>query len=242
MDRANRVGTRLIGAVALLLCSCATTIPPIPDEEAVIDRAHEYRIGSGDVLSIKLFYTSDLNEEVVVRPDGRISMQLVGDVEAAGSTPIELADRLSEKYAAFLKQPSVAVIVRGFASQKAFVGGEVKNPSMVPVDGRLTLADAVIQAGGTLDTAATSSVILLRKGEAGREVYRVDLSGGLDGKDPLPVLRPYDCVFVPKSFIAKVGMYVELYINRLIPKNASFMAFYDLNPVTISQPQVGVGQ
>jgi len=237
-----RFVTASVATAALLICACATQIPPLPDDRAALEPVGEYGIGAGDQLSIKFFYTSDLNEDIVVRPDGRISLQLVGDVEAAGSTPTELANRLIEKYAAFLKQPSVAVMVRGFASQRAFVGGEVKNPSMVPVDGRTTLADAVIQAGGTLDTAAVSSVILLRKGDAGREAYRVDLGAGLDGQAPLPVLRPYDVVYVPKSFIAKVGMYVDLYINRLIPKNTGFMSFYELNPVTIPAVGAGTGQ
>jgi protein involved in polysaccharide export with SLBB domain len=167
-------------------------------------------------------------------------LQLISEIVAAGRTPAELSTELHDRYAEHLLRPAVTVIVRGFASQKAFVGGEVKSPTVVPIDGRTTLADAVFQAGGPLDTAALSSVILLRKGGDGREVYRVDLSGSLEGREPLPVLRPYDVVFLPKSFIGKVGMYVDLYINRIIPKNGGFMAFYELNPVSI--PEVGVAQ
>jgi protein involved in polysaccharide export with SLBB domain len=220
-------------AVALFAAACATDIPRLPDDRAVIEPESEYRIGPGDFLSVKFFHTAELNEDVVVRPDGRISLQLVGDVMSAGRTPAELSTELQDRYADHLMQPAVTVIMRGFASQKAFVGGEVKSPTMVPIDGRSTLADAVFQAGGPLDTAALSSVILLRKSAEGREVYRVDLGDSLEGREPLPVLRPYDVVFVPKSFIGKVGMYVELYINRIIPKSSGFMAFYELNPVSI---------
>ncbi len=231
MTKTSRRPAPILLALALLLGACMTHIPQLPDDRAILEPQDEYRIGPGDGLSVKLFYTSELNEQVTVRPDGRISLQLVGDVPVAGRTPEEVSQDLRERYANHLSQPDVAVIVTGFGSQKAFVGGEVKSPSMVRTDGRMTLADAIFQAGGTLDTAATSSVILLRKGTGGREVYRVDLGDSLEGEEPLPVLRPYDVVFVPKSFIAKVGMYVDLYINRIIPKNAAFTAFYQVNPV-----------
>jgi len=230
MTKTSRCRVAMVLATAVLSCACAS-IPRIPDDDTILEPQGQYRIGSGDALSVKFFYTAELNEDVVVRPDGRISLQLVGDVNVGGRTPDEVSQELRERYAGFLSQPNVAVIVRGFGSQKAFVGGEVKQPSMIPIDGHMTLADAVFSAGGALDTAAMSSVILIRKGEGEREVYRVDLSGALEGEDPIPVLRAYDVVYVPKSFIAEVGMYVDLYINRLLPKNAAFSAFYQIAPV-----------
>jgi len=231
MTKKSRLHVLFALAAALLAGGCAMHIPRLPDDPSVLEPPEEYLIGAGDMLSVKLFYTSELNEEVTVRPDGRISLQLVGDVPVAGRTPEQASKELRERYAGYLTKPDVAVIMRGFASQKVFVGGEVRSPSMVMIDGRTTLADAVFQAGGTLDTAAMSSVILIRHKPGGRDVYRVDLSGGLEGEDPVPVLRSYDVVYVPKSFIAEVGMYVDLYINRLIPKNAMFTAFYSINPV-----------
>jgi protein involved in polysaccharide export with SLBB domain len=215
-----------------LLSSACTSIPRLPDDLAILKPEAEYRIGSGDTLNVKFFYTSELNEQATVRPDGRIMLQLVGDVRVAGRTPKEVSQDLRERYANYLAKPDVAVMMTGFASQVAFVGGEVKSPRMVRIDGRMTLVDAVFQAGGHLDTAAMSSVILLRKGAGEREVYSIDLIGSLRGEHPLPVLRPYDVVFVPKSFIAKVGMYVDLYINRLIPKNSIFTAYYQVNDPT----------
>jgi len=231
MNPMRRQASFGILALLLLSSSCASDIPKLPDDPAVLDSRTEYHIGLGDMLNVKLFYTPELNEVVTVRPDGRISLQLVGDLPVAGRTPHAVAGDLKERYSKHLTKPDVAVIVTGFASQMAFVGGEVKSPTMVQIDGRMTLADAVFQAGGQKDTAAMSSVILLRKVAGEREVYRVNLSGGLQGEDPLPVLRPYDVVFIPKSFIAKVGMYVDLYINRIIPKSAMFTAFYQVNPV-----------
>jgi polysaccharide export outer membrane protein len=192
----------------------------------------QFLIGPGDTLSIKLFYTSELNEEVTVRPDGGSRSSSWATCRSRGGrTPAQTSKELRERYAGYLTRPDVAVIMRGFASQRVFVGGEVRSPSVIMIDGRTTLAGAVFQAGGTLDTAATSSVILIRRKPDGLDVYRVDLSGGLEGEDPVPVLRSYDVVYVPKSFIAEVGMYVDLYINRIIPKQAMFTAFYAINPV-----------
>lgn len=240
MTTTSRLHVLFALAATLLTSACAMHIPRLPDDPVLLEPTREYLIGGGDTLSVKLFYTAELNEEVTVRPDGRISLQLVGDVPVAGRTPEEVSQELRERYAGYLTAPDVTVIVRGFGSQKAFVGGEVKSPSMINIDGRMTLADAVFQAGGALDTAALSSVILIRAKTGGRDVYRVDLDGGLEGEDPVPVLRPYDVVYVPKSFIAQVGMYVDLYINRIIPKNATFTAFYQVNPV--GNPDIGATQ
>lgn len=228
MTRTRRLGTVL--ALALLAPpACMTHLPPITSEQAEPSEAYEYRIGGSDVLSIKFFYTPELNEEVAVRPDGRLSLQLVGEIVVAGRTPDEVSRELTERYAKHLSRPEVAVIVKTFGSQRAFVGGEVKAPGMVAVDGKTDLAGAVFQAGGALDTAETSTVVLLRRGASGREVYRVDLASALEGAAPMPVLRPYDVIYVPKSVIAQVGMYVELYINKIIPRNGAFYATYQID-------------
>ncbi len=229
--RTVRVGLLL----ALLgIAGCMLHLPPITAEEAEPAGTPDYRIGANDVLSIKFFYTPELNEDVSVRPDGKVSLQLVGEVQAGGHTPEEVSNELVTRYSTHLQKPAVTVIVRGFGSQRAFVGGEVKAPGMVAVDGKTDLAGAVFQAGGALDTAELSTVVLLRRGPNGREVHRVDLSDALEGASPMPVLRAYDVIYVPKSVIAQVGMYVELYINKIIPRNGAFYAVYQ-----IDQPGLG---
>lgn len=229
---------RLCTALAIALFAppaCLSHIPRISSEQAEPSEVYEYRIGGSDLLSIKFFYTPELNEEVAVRPDGRLSLQLIGECVVAGRTPEEVSRELTERYARHLAKPDVAVIVKSFGSQRAFVGGEVKAPGMVAVDGKTDLAGAVFQAGGALDTAATSSVVLLRRGATGREVYRVDLSNALEGQAPMPVLRPYDVIYVPKSVIAQVGVYVELYINKIIPRNGGFYATYQIDPPGVGE-------
>ena len=97
--------------------------------------AEEYRIQAGDLLDIKFFYNPTLNEQVTVRPDGLISLQLIKSTEAAGLTPEQLTDRLKKEYSAQLKEPDIAVIVRSFAAQRVFVDGEVAKPGTGPLDG-----------------------------------------------------------------------------------------------------------
>ena len=217
--------------LSLLLSACVEMgIPEIPDESAVISPDQEFLIGRGDQLSIKFFYTAELNEDIVVRPDGKISLQLVGEIEAAGKTPAELSELLKQQYSRVLSKPEVVVILRHSSSNRAYIGGEVMQPKMVELDGRTTIADAVFAAGGARITAALGSVILVRQTEAGREAYRVDLEDVFRARAPLPILQPYDLVYVPKSNIAKVGDFVDLYINRIVPRNASFTAFYNVTP------------
>jgi len=214
---------------SILVVGGCVSLPALPQDPYTLAGPNEYRIGAGDLLAVKFFYTPELNEEVGVRPDGGISLQLVGDVIAAGRTPDEISAELKERYARFLTQPDVTVIVKVFGSQRAYVGGEVRAPSMVAVDGRMDLAGAVFVAGGLKETASMGSVVLLRRGPNGREAYKVDLADGLEGKIDLPVIRAYDVVFVPKSPIAHVNDFVELYINRILPRNGSFFATYQIN-------------
>lgn len=239
--RCGHPAHRLLAAsVALLLAGgCASNVKPLPGDGTVSEPADRYEIGPGDGLSVRLFYTSELDEDVIVRPDGRISLPLVGEVPAAGRTPEELSAEIRGRYDTYLENPDVVVIVRSFASQRAYVGGEVKVPSMVMIDGRTSVVDAVFATGGALDTAALSSVVLIRRGPNGREAYRVDLTDVLAGMGESPVLRPYDVVYVPKSFIAKVGTFVDLYINRLIPRNAAFTAIYEIDKIDPTDAALG---
>jgi protein involved in polysaccharide export with SLBB domain len=212
---------------ALFGCMPKKLEPPPPEMAKPLE---QYRLGRSDRLAVKFFYTPELNEEVVVRPDGQISLQLVGDVAAAGRTPREVAQDLRALYEPFVQVKDVAVIVRQSTSAKAYVGGEVYQPTMLPIDGATSLIDAIIMAGGARDTASLGSVILLRPGDPKPQAFRVDVSAALRGGEPIPTLQPYDVVYVPKSAVAEVGKFVDLYINRIVPRSATFSAFYNINP------------
>ncbi len=204
---------------------------PAPASPAAAAAA-EFRIAAGDEVALKFFYVPELNETVTVRPDGRIHLQLVGEVQAAELTPAELADRLQRAYAASLRHPQVAVEVeKGFARQQVFVGGEVGRPGAQPLLPSLTVMRALIVAQGLRETAAGNRVVILRRDGDGRSrLIRVDVASqarrGADaGNDP--VLQPYDVVLAVPSRISRVNKWVDQYIRRNLPVNVGFS--YDLN-------------
>ncbi len=171
---------------------------------------------------MKLFPQAELNEaELTVRTDGKISVQLVGDIEARGRTPSQLATALVEHYTrAGLRQPHVTIFLRKSAGLRVYVGGEVHNPGMIPHEGQLTLSRAILQAGGPASTAALDNVVILRDArtqDATNPLFAVvDFQKLLDGGQD-PQLQPYDIVFLPKSTIATMNQFVDQYFVKLIP-------------------------
>lgn len=119
------------GLLSIVMTSCATQrIPQNQIIQAELSstksvETQEYRLSAGDKLDIKFFYNPELNETVVVRPDGRISLQLVDEVAVAGITPAQIDVLLTSKYSRELKRPDVTVIVKSFGVQQVYVGGEV---------------------------------------------------------------------------------------------------------------------
>jgi polysaccharide export outer membrane protein len=182
-------------------------------------RPPEYLIQPGDQLDIKFFYNPELNETVSVRPDGKISLQLIDEVEAAGITPSRLDQVLTDKYARELKKPDVTVIVRSFGGQKVYVGGEVGTQGLIDLTAGMTPLQAVIMAGGLKETAKPEDAIVIRKGPGNRPTpIRVDLAkeSSEAGTEQRLHLQPFDIVYVPKSFIAKADQFVNQYIERLL--------------------------
>ncbi len=185
----------------------------------------QYVLHEGDELEIKFFYNSVLDEEVTVRPDGRISLQLVHDVTAAGLTPDELVEVLSARYASHLQDPEISVIVKSFDAQKIYVDGEVWKPGMVEMGGYMNLMQAIASSGGLRDSARDSEILIIRyNGPEKPYVLKVDLEKAMTGEDASQNinLKPYDIVYVPKSCIAHVNTWVEMYLRKNIPFNLSF--------------------
>ena len=183
-----------------------------------------YVLQVGDELAIKFYNNPELNEDVKVRPDGKISLQLIDDVDAAGRTPTQLDAELTKRYTGELADPNVSVIVRNtLASEQIYVNGEVGRQGAIPLVGGLTLYQAIQTAGGFLDTAQRSQVILIRKGPDGTPYGRaVDVRLVQAGESPqsdIP-LRPLDMVFVPRSKIANVDLFVKQYIRDALPIQA----------------------
>ncbi len=183
-----------------------------------------YVLQSGDEIEIKVFEIPELADRVRIRPDGKISVMLLDDVVAAGLTPSELDQVLTTGYTTYYFNPRVTVIVRVFSSERVYVGGEVNQPGMLQLAGGLSALGAVLEAGGFRPTAKRSSVILLRKGDGGPQIQRLNLDDVLEEGAPDIVLQPFDVVYVPRTFIAKANLFVQQYIRDLLPvaTNANF--------------------
>lgn len=213
----------------LFLIACTPAVKnPTPLSQHSIQTSpypeQEYRIQVGDQLDIKFFYNPELNEQVTVRPDGRISLQLVREIIASDLTPAQLTDLLTQKYAPNLQRPEITVIVRSFGSQRVYVDGEVAKPGIVPLVGFVTVLQAISQAGGLKDAARRGEVIVIRHGTANKPIaLTVNIEKVIDGTDmrqDIP-LKPFDIVYVPKSPIANVNVWVDQYIRKNLPISIS---------------------
>lgn len=221
---------------AWMACGCTPPVvpgnPPVPRmdvEPASTDQP--YVLQAGDLLAIKFYRSPEFNEEVTIRPDGKISLQVVGDVQASGLTPAQLTRDLERRYEKELAYPDVTVIVKNFAGQRIYVGGEVGTAGMQQLQAQTSIYQAIQQAGGFLISAKRNQVVLIRRGPDGRpRGETLDLLRVENGTDPQQdvLLRPYDIVFVPRSAIAEVNKFVELVVNRNLPSGAALLLGYTL--------------
>jgi len=154
-------------------------------------------IGPGDVLDINVWKNPELSRQVPVRPDGRITMPLVGDVAAAGLSPEELKTYLQEALKRFVSSPEVTVIVAEVHSYQVFLQGMVANPGTYPFAGRITLVQAISLAGGLNEFADRSGIIIMRPVAGGTKRIVVNYNAILNGNRPDEPLRPGDSIIVP---------------------------------------------
>jgi polysaccharide export outer membrane protein len=182
----------------------------------------------GDEIELKFYNAVELNDIVTVLPDGTVNLQLVGQVVVDGRTPAEVREELISLYATQLKVPEVAVIPRKLYDRRVYVGGEVLTPGVLEMPGRLTVLEAIMEAGGfDLNFAQTSSVIVIRQRDGKRYGCALDLRDDLEGRGTEPFyLQQHDIVFVPRTPITRFNSWVDQYINRIIG-NIGFIWTYN---------------
>jgi protein involved in polysaccharide export with SLBB domain len=180
---------------------------------------HFVALAPGDVVEVKFFYTPDLNEIQTVRPDGKITLQLIGEIEVEKKSPTELQEELIKLYTPLLKTPEITVIVRSFYERHVFVGGQVMAPGIVEMPGTMTLLEAIMQAGGfNPKEAEVRNVIIIRHINGQRYGQSINLKPALTGDKVQPFyLAPKDIIYVPQTTIAKVDQWVDQHINKIIP-------------------------
>jgi len=187
-----------------------------------------YTIQPGDELTIKFYYNPELNENVTVRSDGKISLQLIDEVIAAGLEPLELNHKLIQHYEKELRQPTLTVMVVSSASRRIFVGGEVVQPGVVPLIGDLTPLQARFNQGGGKESASLRDCLVIRKGTNNRPIpIRINLQASLEGnsKEQRFFLKPDDIIYIPKSKIAKANSFVDQYLRQLLMFNGVNFGF-----------------
>ncbi len=198
--------TTLIGLVSLLLLSaCSNSLitaepPALPDQSVI----GEYEIGVGDELRITVWKNTELSLNVAVRPDGKISLPLVGDINAQGVTANTLAANITEQLLTYLRSPQVNVIVTSAGSVdyllRVRVTGAVNNPLSIPHKDGMTVLDLVLEAGGPTQYASSNRAKLYRKVNGEVKVYPIKLHDILN-KGKLATnysLAPSDIVTVPE--------------------------------------------
>jgi protein involved in polysaccharide export with SLBB domain len=214
---------RAIFVVALAMAGCAANTPvaapkltlaPLPGPQQV-----PYRLQNGDVLDIKFWGNPELDQEVTVRPDGQISLPFVDEVHATGLTPAQLDDNLTKRYTGELAKPEITVIVKQAAGQAVYVGGEVGDQRLLPLNGPMTMFQAIQAAGGFKTTAYRRQVVLIRTEADGQRLARsVDMLPVLSGADPAadPQLQASDIIFVPRTKITNANLFVDQYIFQML--------------------------
>jgi polysaccharide export outer membrane protein len=170
----------------------AEATPPTPQT------GPEYVIGPEDVLHVAVWKEADLTATLPVRPDGKISLPLLNDVQAAGMTPMQLADSITEKLKKYVASPRVTVVVTAINSKRIYLTGEVSHPGAMPMLPNMTVLQAISSAGLT-QFANTKKIYVLRAQNGKQEKLPVDYRRLLKGEkmDQNYRLQPGDTIVVP---------------------------------------------
>lgn len=188
----GRMSTGGLVVALLLLGGCAHKA-----RVATTTAEGPYKIGREDVLDVAVWRDPDLSRVLPVRPDGYISLPMVGEIMADGKTPDQLAADIRKKLTAYVQEPKVSVIVREVNSARVFVTGEVARPGAYPIKARTSLVQALALAGGLSEFANGEGILVLRNGQSGGIPVRYSdlISSGDDRADF--ILQPGDTVVVP---------------------------------------------
>ncbi|MBP0447238.1 polysaccharide export protein [Roseomonas sp. SSH11] len=194
------------------------------------DEPAPYRFGPGDRVRVQFLLTPEVNETALVAPDGTISLRVAGRVQASGLTTGELERAVAQASLRTLTNPIVTAGLDEAGASVAYVGGSVRRAGSYPLTGRRGIAEVVALAGGLEDAARMDQIVLIRRSPNDRPMLRtVNLQAFISGADAggdVPLVAG-DIVYVPRSRIGEVGLWVDQAINRIIPFSRSFS--YALN-------------
>jgi polysaccharide export outer membrane protein len=171
---------------------------PAAPNTAVGQASSGYVIGPSDMLTVTVWKEPTLSGNILVRPDGMITMSLIGDVQASGLTPLQLADQITAKLKKFIQDPNVSVVVGEVHSKVIYLLGEVGKKGPVEMTSGMTLLDAIAAAGGLTDYANAKKMYILRDEAGKHEKILVHYKESLKGDSQFNlILEPGDTIVVP---------------------------------------------
>ena len=188
----------------------ASELETLPAPESLAAR-QEYRISIGDVLEVFVWQQPDLSRDVIVRPDGRLSFPLAGDLDAVGHTLDEVDQDLTKRLSTYIKMPDVSLAIKRFGGTKAIVLGEVSRPGVYVPAGQGRVMDIIALAGGFKRGAVKRDVILVRGGMASPQLAKLDLEAMLTRGNMVEnvVLEPNDIIYVPEKPVNSLLAFME---------------------------------
>lgn len=159
----------------------------------------DYVIGPDDLLTIVFWREKDMSAEVVVRPDGKITLPLINDIQAAGLTPDELRLAIEKAAARYIQDPNPSVVVKQINSRKVFVTGMVNKPGPYPLSGPTTVMQAIAMAGGLQEFAKKDRITILRTESGRTQTFKFNYKDVSQGRrlEQNILLRPGDTIVVP---------------------------------------------
>ena len=214
----------------LVIVACSNPVGHIPELNPEQLRARPvnqvpteqtYKMVPYDSITVRFTYhpEQDPKGPIAIRPDGQITLDATGVVQAAGRTPDELGKEIAAKSSTRLRNPEVLVTVTTFAPRKIYVGGSVKSPGIAQFQGEMTPLQAILDRGGFSDDAQKDSVILIRN-TGGPEpiIGRINVIQGLEDGIPEKItLLTNDILYVPMSGIARADLWVKQNLNDILP-------------------------
>jgi len=197
-------------------------------------KGQSYRLLAGDQLTMRCYYNPQLDEDIQVRPDGNISLSLVGELRAAGRTAAELSAEITRAYSQYFVKPTAVVIVRQFSGHRVFTAGEVNTPGQFSLlTGARTVLESISASGGITPDGTLTHVILIRHlpSQAKPMVAELNIANALSGDDPSQdvTLMPNDFVYVPRSGAADFNAAMQMYVFRNLNLGTSVSAGYTIN-------------
>jgi polysaccharide export outer membrane protein len=222
-------------AAISLLAACASVTEPLPAAPQIgigpPSDVPQYRLQPGDVIELHILSNPELNEQVVVAPDNRVTFQFAPGLSAGGHTLQQVTDQLNKIYGTTTKN-DLQVVLRSQVGTRVYVTGEVQLPTEIVVNGQISALSAISRAGGFKITAQRNEVVLLRRDEENKpHLYALNLLATMQGKDPAAdvLLQPYDVLYVPRDRVSNASLVFER-IRNAVPMGVKYGFYTNITP------------